>query len=229
MEKRIDAVVVLSGGQDSATCLFWAIACWGAQHVEAISFDYGQRHLSEIAAASEIAAHAGVEHQVVNLKGLRVAASALTSPQIDVKADGGLNNLPSTFTPCRNLVFLGTAAARAISIGARRLVTGVCQTDYSGYPDCRRDFVDAMEVAIRLGNGLEDFSINTPLMELSKAETVKMAQRLAKDLPDLDVMRALGRTVTCYHGQRPGCGTCPACVLRAKGFAEAGIADPAGR
>lgn len=219
----IEAVVVLSGGQDSTTVLYQAIRDVGAARLAAITFDYGQRHRTEIEAAREIAEAAGVaEHKVVKLDALNeLSVSALTRPDIEVSANGGLGGLPSTFTPSRNLVFLSLASSYAVSIGARRLYTGVCQTDYSGYPDCRREFVDLLEKTIASGNGLEKFEIVTPLMYLTKAETVKLAAELGAAS-----MAALGLSVTCYHGRRPGCGECPACLLRDKGFAEAGYSDP---
>lgn len=217
------AVVVLSGGQDSTTVLYEAIRRHGREHVAAITFDYGQRHRTEVDAAREIAAHAGVEHVVADASVLgQLAVSAQTRKDIDVAATGGLGGLPSTFTPSRNLVFGALASSYAIGRGARVLYMGVCQTDYSGYPDCRREFVDALERIVALGNGLDSFRVETPLMYLTKAETVKLAQELGDEC-----MSALALSVTCYHGHRPGCGTCPACELRAKGFAEAGVTDPA--
>lgn len=219
----MEAIVVFSGGQDSTTVLCKAIKELGADRVAALTFDYGQRHRTEVDAAREIAAALGVEHEVVEIDALRrLAPSAQTRPGIDVAPAGGLGNLPTTFTPSRNLTFIALASAYAIGRGARKLYLGVCQTDYSGYPDCRRVFIDEMEKAVALGNGLEKFEIVTPLMELTKAQTVK----LAADLGAIDILE---HTITCYHGQRPGCGKCPACELRAKGFAEAGIADPATR
>jgi 7-cyano-7-deazaguanine synthase len=216
------AIVVFSGGQDSTTVLFEAIADCGADNLVALTFDYGQRHRSEVRAAREIAALANVRHVVADARVLgELAISAQTSNAIDVAPDGGLNNLPTTFTPSRNLVFCTLASSYAISRGIDLLYLGVCQTDYSGYPDCRRVTIDALETAIRLGNDLPDFHILTPLMRLTKAETVQLAQQLGPKC-----LTALALSVTCYHGKRPGCGTCPACELRAKGFAEAGIADP---
>ncbi len=216
------AVVVLSGGQDSTTCLYWARGLF--QKVYALTFDYGQRHRSEIYAAREIALDAGVaELKVVTLEALNeLSPSALTRHAQEVKEYGGHQNLPSTFTPGRNLVFMTLAASWAVSLGIDSLITGVCQTDFSGYPDCRRNTMDALEKAIALGNDLKSFKIHTPLMWMTKAETV----RLARELGD-DCWRALGGTVTCYHGHRPACGKCPACRLRAKGFEEAGLSDPA--
>lgn len=223
MDKKIEAVVVLSGGQDSTTVLYEAIRRHGRDHVAAITFDYGQRHRTEVDAAREIAALARVEHVVADASVLgKLAVSAQTRKEIDVAATGGLGGLPSTFTPSRNLVFGALASSYAIGLGARGLYMGVCQTDYSGYPDCRREFIDRLEEIVMLGNGLEDFTIETPLMFLTKAESVRLAQELGEEC-----MHALALSVTCYHGQRPGCGTCPACVLRAKGFAEAEVEDPA--
>lgn len=218
----MEAVVVLSGGQDSTTVLFEAIRRHGAENVTAITFDYRQRHRAEIEAAFNIAGMAGVHHDVFDLGVLsEVAASAQTRFDIPVNLTGGLNGLPSTFTPGRNTVFIAIAASFALSRGCSRLYLGVCQTDFSGYPDCRREFIDAMERAVALSVGQEKFEILTPLMELTKAESV----HLAVSLPGC--MDALRHSVTCYEGKVPGCGVCPACVLRAKGFAEAGVSDPA--
>lgn len=213
-----EAVVVFSGGQDSTTCLLWAKAMY--PRVRALTFDYGQRHRVELAQAATIARQLGVDQEVLDVRALNQAApSALTRATIDVAPDGGHGGLPSTFTPGRNLVFLTMAASYAIGRGIAEVVTGVCQTDYSGYPDCRRNTIDAIEQAVRLGNDQPDFAIHTPLMYLTKAETV----RLAVELGGLALM---GFTHTCYHGKRPACGTCPACTLRLKGFAEAGYVDP---
>lgn len=220
---KIEAVVVLSGGQDSTTVLFEAIRRHGREHVAAITFAYGQRHQSEVEAAIEIAALACVEHAVVNASAIaQVAKSAQTRNDIEVSATGGLHGLPSTFTPSRNLTFAALASSYAISFGASILYMGVCQTDFSGYPDCRRDFIDSLEKTIALGNGLESFSIRTPLMHMTKEETVHLARELGAAC-----MHALSLSVTCYHGRRPACGTCPSCELRVKGFAQAGILDPA--
>jgi len=212
------AVVVFSGGQDSTTCLAWARQRFAEVH--ALTFNYGQRHAAEMDAARTIAARLGVHHEIIDLSGFgMVSASALTRPAIAVRADGGLGGLPSTFTPGRNLVFLTVAASYAVSHDSADLVTGVCQTDYSGYPDCRRATIDAVELAIKLGNALDVFRIHTPLMDLTKAQTVQLAV-------DLGALPLLGESHTCYQGMRPACGTCPACLLRRRGFAEAGVTDP---
>jgi 7-cyano-7-deazaguanine synthase len=212
------AVVVLSGGQDSTTCLYWALDRFGAGNVEALTFDYGQRHRIELDCAAQIAKDAGVVHTLLPIDTFAaLGGNALTDSDIAVEESNG-NDLPITFVPGRNLIFLTFAAAFAWQRGISDLVAGVAQTDYSGYPDCRRDTIDALEQSLNLG--LErTFTIHTPLMNLSKKETVELAR-------DLGALDAMGFTHTCYNGQRPPCGTCPACQLRAKGFLEAGIADP---
>jgi 7-cyano-7-deazaguanine synthase len=214
------ALIVLSGGQDSTTCLYWAIEKWGKENLETLTFDYGQRHRIELDAAREVAEDAGVPNTILPIDTLRVlGGSALTESGIQVKSEvDPTTSLPNTFVPGRNLIFLTYAAAFAYQRGIHDLVTGVAETDYSGYPDCREPTIKAIEQAIQLGMDYE-FRIHTPLMHRSKAETVM----LAKELGGLE---AMAYTHTCYNGQRPPCGTCPACVLRAKGFAEAGIEDP---
>ena len=213
----MSAVVVFSGGQDSTTCLAWALARWS--RVECVAIDYGQRHRIELAAAQRIADAAGVPLAIVPCNSLialggNSLTGTLTVPT-GVPADG---TIPNTFVPGRNLVFLTLAAAYAYQRGLTELVTGVCQTDYSGYPDCRADTMVALQAALRAGMDAP-FTIHTPLMYLTKAESVL----LMRDLGRLDL---LALSHTCYNGQIPPCGTCPACLLRAKGFAEAGIADP---
>jgi 7-cyano-7-deazaguanine synthase len=225
------ALVLLSGGQDSTTCLFWAKERLpGVTELHALNLLYGQRHRSEIVAAAQIAKLAGcasylsldVSHLMFGSK------SALIDQTGDLKGDGGMrdpeapNGLPTSFVPGRNLMMLGLAVARAGVVGATHIVTGVCQTDYSGYPDCREQFITAMQGAVaQAWPGDEPVPIiHTPLMHRTKAETVK----LARELPGC--WEALGKSVTCYLGQRPGCGECPACHLRVKGFAEAGFLDP---
>lgn len=212
------ATVVLSGGQDSTTCLYWALDRFGAGNVEALTFDYGQRHRIELDCARQIAEHAGVAYTLLPIDTFAaLGGNALTDSDIVVEESNG-NDLPNTFVPGRNLIFLTFAAAFAWQRDISDLVAGVAQTDYSGYPDCRRDTIDALEQTLNLG--LErTFTIHTPLMNLSKKETVELAR-------DLGALDAMGLTHTCYKGQRPPCGTCPACQLRAKGFLEAGIADP---
>ena len=211
-------VVVLSGGQDSTTCLYWALDRFGADNVLALTFDYGQRHRIELDCAANVAQHAGVAHTTLPIDTfLALGGNALTDAGIAVDEAPG-NALPNTFVPGRNLIFLTFAAAFAWQRDIVDLVTGVAQTDYSGYPDCRRDTLDELEKTLRLGMQRE-FTLHTPLMNLSKKETVEMAR-------DLGALDAMALTHTCYNGLRPPCGECPACRLRAKGFLEAGIADP---
>lgn len=231
------ALVLLSGGQDSTTCLYWAKTPMGKElrdgggfdEIHALTLAYGQRHAAEIGAAAHIAIKAGVaSHEVVQVPVLAASGSALVDTSKELTADGGYadahapGGLPSSFVPGRNLVFLALAAAKAAALGCEAIVTGVCQTDYSGYPDCRQEFIDAMEHAVNfaLPSGMPHLAILTPLMNLTKAETVNMAAAFP------GCWDALALSTTCYHGRRPGCGECPACTLRAKGFAEAGFQDP---
>jgi 7-cyano-7-deazaguanine synthase len=221
------ALVLFSGGQDSTTCLAWALDRFG--RVETVGFDYGQRHLVELACRSEIrtgmavlngawAARLGEEH-TINLASLgEISSTALTR---DVAIEIGKEGLPNTFVPGRNLVFLTFAAALAYRRGLRHLVGGMCETDFSGYPDCRDDTIKALQVALNLGME-KRFVLHTPLMWIDKAATWELARDLGGD-------RLVGliveKTHTCYHGDRGerhdwgyGCGVCPACELRAKGF-----------
>ena len=212
------ALVVLSGGQDSTTCLYWALAEFGRESVTALTFDYGQRHRIELDCAARVAEFADVPHHVLPIDTFAaLGGDALTDARIGVAAPPE-DGLPNTFVPGRNLVFLTFAAAFAYRRGIRHLVTGVAQTDYSGYPDCRAETIAALQRAIRLGME-SDVVIHTPLMHLTKRETVELARELG-GLP------AMALTHTCYNGERPPCGRCAACELRAKGFAEAGIPDP---
>jgi 7-cyano-7-deazaguanine synthase len=223
------ALVLFSGGQDSSTCLAWAIERYA--RVETVGFDYGQRHGVELVARMTVrdgliarfpawAARLGPDH-MLDLKGFgAVAESALTADRaIEMTARG----LPSTFVPGRNLAFFVYAAALADRRGIEVLVGGMCETDYSGYPDCRRATLDALEQALKLG--LErNLEIATPLMRLTKAETWALAHELGGDAL---IALILEDSHTCYLGERGerhpwgyGCGHCPACELRAKGYAE---------
>lgn len=191
------AVVLFSGGQDSTTCLFWARVAF--DEVVAVSVFYGQRHRAELRAAQEIAARASVRHLVLEAPALgALGGSALVdsiSPiagsggHADAQAPGGL---PTSFVPGRNALFLALAAAVAVKEGARDVVTGTCQTDYSGYPDCRREFIDAQERALTLAMPSScPIRVSTPLMYLTKAETVRLARRLP------GCWEALALSVTC--------------------------------
>lgn len=214
------ALVVLSGGQDSTTCLYWAIKKFGIECVSSVTFDYGQRHRIELDCAQEIAAFAGVPNVVLPIDTFAaLGGNALTDTSVDVETQiDAETGLPNTFVPGRNLIFLTFAAAFAYQRGIANLVTGVAQTDYSGYPDCRAETMTALQSALRAGME-SDIRIHTPLMQLSKQETVELAR-------ELGALPALAMTHTCYNGERPPCGHCPACELRAKGFADAGVTDP---
>lgn len=203
------AVVVFSGGQDSTTCLFWAKQQFA--EVEVVTFDYGQRHKLEIECAAAIAKDLGVQQTVLDMSLLnQLAPSALTRSDVEITHEEG--ELPSTFVDGRNLLFLSFAAILAKQKGARHLVTGVCETDFSGYPDCRDSFVKSMNVTLNLSMDYP-FVIHTPLMWLDKAATWKMADELGA----FDYVRE--RTLTCYNGViGDGCGECPACKLRQAGL-----------
>ncbi|MCB1777570.1 MAG: 7-cyano-7-deazaguanine synthase QueC [Candidatus Competibacteraceae bacterium] len=214
------ALVVLSGGQDSTTCLYWALKRFGAGRVEAVTFDYGQRHRIELDCAARVAARADVLHTVLPINTFAaLGGNALTDTNIVVQDSvDAQTGLPNTFVPGRNLIFLTFAAALAYSRDIHHIVTGVAQTDYSGYPDCRQATLQALEQTLRLGMEYA-LTLHTPLMFQSKADTVRLAR-------DLGALPALADTHTCYNGIQPPCGECPACMLRAKGFAEASIPDP---
>lgn len=221
MRKTEDrALVLLSGGQDSTTCLYWSIERFSRENVRSVSFDYGQRHRIELDCAATIAAHAGIPHLCLPIDTFAaLGGDALTDPALDVRTElDQETGLPNTFVPGRNIIFLTFAAAYAYQQGVRHIVAGVAQTDYSGYPDCREQTITSLQQTIRLGMEF-DVEIHTPLMHRSKKETVELACRLG-------ALDAMAETQTCYEGARPPCGECPACVLRAKGFAEAGVEDP---
>jgi len=221
------ALVLFSGGQDSATCLAWALDRFA--HVETIGFDYGQRHRVELAvraplraAIADAFAHWGAklgEDHVVDLAVLgQISDTALTK---DTAITMQANGLPSTFVPGRNLMFFAFAAAIAYRRGIKHLVTGVCETDYSGYPDCRDDTVKAMQLALNLGMDTR-FVLHTPLMWIDKAQTWALAEQLG-GAALVDLIRTGSHS--CYHGDRQtmhewgyGCGACPACELRAEGW-----------
>lgn len=223
------ALVLLSGGQDSTTCLFWALhPNLGAfDRVEALGFRYGQKHAVELEQAEQIANRAGVSFHLVDLTGL-LSGSALTEHEKDVSGrHERAPELPASFVPGRNALFLTAAASYAYTRGLRDLVGGMCQTDYSGYPDCRRVFVDAQQTALSLALDT-DVRIHTPLMYLTKAETWKLARDLGVlgGVDVLEVVRAM--THTDYNGDRStwnewGYGRLdnPASVLRARGYEEA--------
>ncbi len=209
MLKNEKAFVVFSGGQDSTTCLFWAKSMFA--EVEAVTFDYGQRHKAEIQCATEIAKELGIRQTILDMSLLnQLAPNALTRQDIDIDQKEG--ELPTTFVDGRNLLFLSFAAIAAKQAGARHLVTGVCETDFSGYPDCRDSFIKSLNVTLNLSMDYP-FVIHTPLMWLDKAET----WRLADELGAFQFVRE--KTLTCYNGiPGDGCGECPACKLRRGGL-----------
>lgn len=207
--KKGKAVVVFSGGQDSTTCLFWALERY--EEVEAVTFNYGQRHSLELECAAQIAAELGVRHHVLDMSLLnQLAPNALTRSDIAIEQQEG--GLPSTFVDGRNLLFLSFAGVLAKQIGARAIVTGVCETDFSGYPDCRDIFIKSLNVTLNLSMDYP-FVIETPLMWLDKAETWELADKLGA----FEYVRT--KTLTCYNGViADGCGECPACKLRSQGL-----------
>ena len=223
------ALVLLSGGQDSTTCLAWALDNFA--HVETLGFAYGQRHAAELEARPRILGRFREtfpawrdrlrDDHVLSLDVLsQIGGSALTDDvAIAMRADG----LPTTFVPGRNLLFLTAAAALGTRRSIHDLVGGMCETDYSGYPDCRNETIEAMQKTLALGFA-QTFVVHTPLMWLDKAQTWRLAEQLGGE-PLIDLI--VEETVTCYEGDRShrhdwgyGCGVCPACQLRARGHAQ---------
>jgi len=202
------AVVVFSGGQDSTTCLFWALKEF--DEVETVTFQYGQRHIQELDVAKEITAELNVPHHVLDMSLLnQLAPSALTR---DVKISDE-EDMPNTFVPGRNLLFLSFAGVLAKQIGAKHLITGVSETDFSGYPDCRDIFMKSLNVTLNLSMD-DQFVIHTPLMWLDKSEVWELSDKLGA----FEFVKK--NTLTCYNGVKgSGCGECPACKLRNQGLA----------
>jgi 7-cyano-7-deazaguanine synthase len=215
------ALVSLSGGQDSTTCLFWAKREF--EQVHAICFAYSQRHAIEIESARKVASLAGVELEVIDLGPIFAGLSPLTDKSRAVghyeSAAALPGGLEDTFVPGRNILFLTVAANRAYVVGADAIVLGVSQEDYGGYPDCRKSFIEAMQAALALGLDRE-LEIVTPLVLLDKRATVMLATELE------GALEALAYSHTCYEGEFPPCGHCHACLLRQRGFDAAGIPDP---
>lgn len=206
------ALVVFSGGQDSTTCLFQAMQQYGAENVQAITFAYGQRHGIELERAASIAQELGIRQTVLDLSLITaITHNALTDAQAAIQTDA--QGMPNTFVDGRNALFLLYAAIYAKSQNIRDIFIGVCETDFSGYPDCRQIFVQSMNVTLNLAMAY-DFRLHTPLMYLTKKET----WALADELGVLDYIRT--RTHTCYLGVDGGCHECPSCILRERGLAE---------
>lgn len=211
MKQTAKALVIFSGGQDSTTCLLQAIKLYGRENVQTITFFYGQRHAIELEKARWIAQDLGVAQTVMDLSLLQsITHNALmnATESIDAPAEG----LPNTFVDGRNALFLLYAAIFAKGQGIHDIIAGVCETDFSGYPDCRQVFVQSMNVTLNLAMDY-DFRLLTPLMYLDKAQT----WALADELGYLDYV--LAHTHTCYDGVAGGCGSCPSCVLRERGLA----------
>jgi 7-cyano-7-deazaguanine synthase len=212
------AIVLMSGGQDSTTCLYWAIKEFN--EVYAVGFNYGQMHVKELEQAKKITGRVNVEYKIFDIRGL-LAKSSLTE-KTDHNASSKINaDLPASFTAGRNILFLSIAGSYAAELDINDIVTGVCQTDFSGYPDCRRTSIDAMQNVLSLAYGAGDFRIHTPLMYIDKAQTWS----LAKDLGCLDVI--INDTLTDYNGSDTmnewgmGVNNNPATDLRIKGFYQA--------
>jgi len=209
------AVVVFSGGQDSTTCLAQAVGDYGRGRVACITFRYGQRHGQEVAVAQKIAADFGVapdRHRIVSLDWYsQLTASALLDPAAAIGQDENAA-CPNTVVDGRNMLFLLIAAIYAKGLGVRTLITGVCQADFSGYPDCRDVFIKSCNVTLNLAMDT-DFRVITPLMDLTKAQTWALADRLGV------LAYVAENTLTCYNGVvGRGCGACPSCVLRRRGY-----------
>ncbi len=216
------AIVLLSGGLDSVTCL--ALAKEQGFDVRALSFSYGQRHSSELVSSKKIAQNYQVlEHQIIQLDLARLGGSALTDKRIDVPESSDSNEIPLTYVPARNTLFLSYALAYAEVNHIRDIFIGVNAVDYSGYPDCRPEYIASFEkmanLATRQSVEGESFKIHTPLIHLSKAEIIKLGLSLGVDY---------AQTVSCYQADEQGraCGHCDSCFLRQQGFKQAGVKDP---
>ena len=212
------SVVLLSGGLDSTTCM--SVAAKAGYELYPLSFDYGQRHQSELEAAKAVAQFYQVkEHRIIKID--YVGGSALTDPTIKVPDYAETHQIPVTYVPARNLLFLSYALGYGEVIGAQAIFIGISSVDYSGYPDCRPEFLQAFQKVAEVGtkagaNGLT-IEIKAPLIYLSKAETIRLASENGAPLQ---------LSTSCYRGVEKACGMCDSCVLRLKGFAEAGISDP---
>ncbi len=220
--KKENALVLLSGGQDSTTCLFWALSNF--KKVNAVSFFYNQKHSIEIEISKKICKMLNIDLKIIDISFIsELVISNLFKGGKDVNKTHKLNKkVPASFVPYRNVIFLTLASAWASTINARHIVIGVCETDYSGYADCRKIFIESMQASLNLATDFTDkkIIIHTPLMKLSKSKIFK----LADELKCLDFI--ILQTVTCYNGIEKmneygkGCGKCPACRLRIKGYQE---------
>lgn len=211
MDMNESAVVLLSGGQDSTTCLFWALKRF--KKVYAIGFKYGQKHVLENKIAEQIAKENNVPFQLCELDIFKqFTHNSLTDPTLEMDKEKPKDSCPNTFVPGRNMIFLTYAAVYAYGLGIHNLVTGVGQADFSGYPDCRNNFIKSVNTTLGLAMDYE-FEVHTPLMWLDKAQTWELADKLGV----FDTIK--DKTLTCYNGiVAEGCGQCPACKLRAEGL-----------
>ncbi len=211
--KNEDVLVVLSGGQDSTTCLFWCMENF--KNVIAIGFDYGQKHKLELKCASDICKEYNIHYDILDMSLLNsLTSNSLTRQDIEVEEVKNDEKVPNSFVEGRNMIFLSFAAIYAKNKGLRHIVTGVSESDFSGYPDCRDSFIKSLNVTLNLAMDYE-FIIHTPLMWLNKCDTWK----LSHDLGAFQIIK--DKTLTCYNGIiGEGCGKCPACKLRAKGLDE---------
>ena len=217
------AIVLLSGGLDSSTALYVAKK-EGFDELYALTFEYGQKHDREIRSASAIAKAVGVrEHKIVRLMLNAWKGSSLTDPDVVIQdGDADRTDIPDTYVPARNMVFLSVAASYADALDITDIFIGVSEMDYSGYVDCREEFIRSMEQTINLGTVLgaekkQQITIHAPFLRMTKADEVKLGTKLGVDF---------SLTWSCYRGGEKPCGTCDSCLLRARAFAEAGIADP---
>lgn len=215
------SLVLLSGGQDSTVCLFWAKETF--KEVSALSICYGQRHAREVVAANTIAKLAGVPFELLDIGNAfsKINDSSLISDNKNLLEKHRDGILPSSFVPGRNIILLTYAAAYAYKHNIRHIVAGMCETDYSGYPDCREPTIKCLQQTLIYGMEFDFLRIHTPLMHKTKAWTVKWSNVRPY------CWKALGYSYTCYEGKPTPCGICPACKLRARGFKEAGLNDPA--
>ncbi|MHA1300686.1 MAG: 7-cyano-7-deazaguanine synthase QueC [Candidatus Helarchaeota archaeon] len=214
------AVCLLSGGLDSSTVIYYAKS--KGYEIYALSFEYGQRHFKEMESAKKIAKLVGAkEHKILKIDLTQIGGSALTDVNIAVPTDRTdeqiATEIPVTYVPMRNSIFLSFAAAYAETIGADTIFAGMNIIDYSGYPDCRPEYINAMEKAINLGSKAQNFTIETPIIKMDKAEIIQLGSKLGVPYE---------YTWSCYKGEDLACGECESCKFRKKGFEEAGLIDP---
>ena len=222
MSDNKKAVVLLSGGLDSSTALY--LAKDKGYDLYALSFDYGQSHNRELNAAKDVAEEVGVEEHVVVETNMSLwGGSSLTDQEMDIPSgDDEKEDIPTTYVPARNMIFLSYAASYAEAVGAQHVFIGVSEVDYSGYVDCRQEFIDAMEEAINKGTVCaveegKEITVHAPFIDMTKAEEVELGMELGVDY---------GITWSCYRGGEQACGDCDSCVLRLKAFTDAGYEDP---